>query len=82
MGIVLAAFIPAILLTGMGADGARGLLRMRQAGAVTVAQNRESCVVYGMPKEAVKLDAAEKIVSGFSCRSTAKPRSSTGLSMS
>ena len=48
-----------ILLTGMGADGAQGLLRMRQAGAVAVAQNRESCVVYGMPKVAVDIGAAE-----------------------
>jgi two-component system chemotaxis response regulator CheB len=48
-----------ILLTGMGADGARGLLRLRQAGAVTIAQNENSCVVYGMPKQAVALGAAQ-----------------------
>ncbi len=48
-----------VLLTGMGADGARGLLKMRQAGALTFAQNRESCVVYGMPKEAVENGAAQ-----------------------
>lgn len=47
-----------ILLTGMGADGASGLLRLRQAGAPTIAQNQESCVVYGMPKVAVELGAA------------------------
>ena len=46
------------LLTGMGADGAKGLLAIREAGAYTVAQNEETCVVYGMPREAVKLDAA------------------------
>lgn len=49
-----------ILLTGMGADGARGLLNMRRAGAVTIAQNQESCVVYGMPKVAVDLGAAQQ----------------------
>jgi two-component system chemotaxis response regulator CheB len=48
-----------VLLTGMGADGARGLLRMRQAGAITLAQSAESCVVYGMPKVAVELGAAQ-----------------------
>lgn len=41
-----------VILTGMGKDGAAGLLQMRQAGALTVGQNQESCVVYGMPKEA------------------------------
>lgn len=46
-----------VLLTGMGADGARGMLRLRRAGAVTIAQSRASCVVYGMPKEAVALGA-------------------------
>ena len=51
-----------IILTGMGADGADGLLQMRQAGARTVAQDEKSCVVFGMPKEAIKRDAAEKIV--------------------
>ena len=48
-----------VLLTGMGADGAAGLLAMRQAGAITIAQNRESCVVYGMPKAAVDNGAAQ-----------------------
>jgi two-component system chemotaxis response regulator CheB len=51
-----------ILLTGMGADGAAGLLDMKLAGADTVAQNEESCVVFGMPKEAIRLDAANKIL--------------------
>ncbi len=46
------------ILTGMGADGAAGLLAMRQAGSFTVAQDEATCVVYGMPKEAVKLGAA------------------------
>jgi two-component system, chemotaxis family, protein-glutamate methylesterase/glutaminase len=48
-----------VLLTGMGADGARGLLNMRNAGAITIAQNKESCVVYGMPKVAVDLGAVQ-----------------------
>lgn len=52
-----------IILTGMGADGAAGLLKMKEAGARTIAQNEESCVVFGMPKEAIKLGAAEKIIS-------------------
>jgi two-component system, chemotaxis family, protein-glutamate methylesterase/glutaminase len=51
-----------IIMTGMGDDGAAGLLEMRKVGARTVAQDEDTCVVYGMPKEAVKLGAAEKIV--------------------
>jgi len=47
-----------ILLTGMGDDGARGLLEMRESGAQTIAQDEKSCVVYGMPRAAVKLNAA------------------------
>ncbi len=50
------------ILTGMGADGAKGLKKMRDAGAHTVAQDEDSCVVFGMPKEAIKLGAAEKVV--------------------
>jgi two-component system chemotaxis response regulator CheB len=50
------------ILTGMGADGARGLLAMRESGAYTLAQDEASCVVYGMPKEAVKLNAADEVV--------------------
>ena len=52
-----------IILTGMGADGASGLLEMREAGARTIAQDEKSCVVFGMPKEAIKMGAAEKVVS-------------------
>ena len=48
-----------VIMTGMGDDGARGLLQMRQAGASTVGQNEATCVVYGMPGEAVKLGAVE-----------------------
>lgn len=52
-----------IIMTGMGDDGAAGLLEMRQAGARTIAQDEESCVVYGMPKEAVKRGGVERTVS-------------------
>ena len=52
-----------IIMTGMGDDGARGLKEMRDAGASTVAQDEASCVVFGMPKEAIKLGAAERVVS-------------------
>ncbi|HBG86297.1 MAG TPA: chemotaxis response regulator protein-glutamate methylesterase [Marinilabiliaceae bacterium] len=51
-----------ILLTGMGADGAKGLLELKEAGALTVAQDQASSVVYGMPKEAAKLGAASEIL--------------------
>lgn len=51
-----------IIMTGMGDDGARGLLEMKEAGAKTAAQDEATCVVYGMPKEAVKLGAADKVL--------------------
>ena len=51
-----------VIMTGMGDDGAAGLLEMRNAGAHTVAQDEASCVVYGMPKEAVKRGAVQKTV--------------------
>jgi len=51
-----------IIMTGMGADGAKGLLEMKNAGARTIAQDEKSCVVFGMPKEAIKLEAADKIM--------------------
>ncbi|HRU66435.1 MAG TPA: chemotaxis protein CheB, partial [Spirochaetota bacterium] len=50
-----------IICTGMGNDGAAGLLEMKEAGAWTIAQNEESCVVFGMPKEAIKLGAAKMV---------------------
>jgi two-component system chemotaxis response regulator CheB len=53
--------VAAAILTGMGADGAKGLLRLKQSGAHTVAQDEATCVVYGMPKEAAKLGAAEVV---------------------
>ena len=51
-----------VIMTGMGDDGARGLKEMRDAGAHTIAQDEASCVVFGMPKEAIKLDAAERVM--------------------
>lgn len=50
-----------VIMTGMGSDGARGLLEMKQAGAKTIAQDESTCVIFGMPKEAVKLGAVDEI---------------------
>lgn len=50
------------ILTGMGDDGARGLKEMHEAGAPTVAQDEKSCVVFGMPKEAIAMGAADKVL--------------------
>jgi two-component system chemotaxis response regulator CheB len=52
-----------ILLTGMGSDGARGMLALRRAGAATIGQDEASCVVYGMPREAARLNAVETVAS-------------------
>jgi two-component system chemotaxis response regulator CheB len=51
-----------VLMTGMGNDGARGLLELREAGAHTIAQDEASCVVFGMPNEAIKLGAAQRVL--------------------
>ena len=51
-----------VILTGMGSDGAHGLLKMKEAGARTVVQDEKTCIVFGMPKEAIKLGAADKVV--------------------
>ena len=51
----------AAILTGMGGDGAEGMLALKQAGAVTIAESEDSCVVFGMPKEAIKLGGVDHI---------------------
>jgi len=51
-----------VILTGMGDDGARGMLEMKQAGAMTIAQDEATCIVFGMPKEAIKLGGVDKIL--------------------
>lgn len=51
-----------IIMTGMGDDGAKGMKEMHENGATTIAQNQETCVVYGMPQEAVKLGAVDHIL--------------------
>jgi two-component system chemotaxis response regulator CheB len=52
-----------VIMTGMGDDGARGLKEMREAGARTLGQDEESCVVYGMPKEALRMGGVERELS-------------------
>lgn len=52
-----------VIMTGMGADGADGMLKMKQSGAVTIAQDEASCVVFGMPKEAIKRGGVDYVVS-------------------
>ncbi|MBN2738410.1 MAG: chemotaxis response regulator protein-glutamate methylesterase [Spirochaetales bacterium] len=52
-----------VLLTGMGKDGAQGLLNMHNTGAYTICQDEASCIVFGMPKEAIELGAADEVVS-------------------
>lgn len=51
-----------VILTGMGKDGAQGMLKMKQAGARTIAQDEASCVVFGMPKEAIEVGAVDKVL--------------------
>ena len=51
-----------VIMTGMGDDGAKGMLEMREAGATTIAQDEETCVVFGMPKKAIELDAVDRIL--------------------
>jgi two-component system chemotaxis response regulator CheB len=50
------------ILTGMGDDGARGMLEMKQAGAATIAQDESTCVVFGMPKEAIRLGGVDRVL--------------------
>ncbi len=54
--------VTGIILTGMGSDGAKGLMMMREAGHETIAQDRESSAVYGMPREAAERGAARMIM--------------------
>lgn len=51
-----------VIMTGMGDDGARGLLEMKQAGAFTIAQDESTCIVFGMPKEAIKLNGVSRVL--------------------
>jgi two-component system chemotaxis response regulator CheB len=51
-----------VILTGMGSDGAQGLNKMKSAGSLTIAQDELSCVVFGMPKQAILLGAAGRVV--------------------
>jgi two-component system chemotaxis response regulator CheB len=57
-----APFASCGVLTGMGRDGADGLLKLKKAGAVTFAQNEETSIVYGMPKACVEIGAADKVL--------------------
>jgi two-component system chemotaxis response regulator CheB len=52
-----------VIMTGMGADGADGMLKMKESGAITIAQDEASCVVFGMPKEAIKRGGVDHVVS-------------------
>jgi two-component system chemotaxis response regulator CheB len=52
-----------VILTGMGSDGAQGLLEMRRSGASTLAQDEATCVVFGMPKEAIAAGAVDEVFS-------------------
>lgn len=60
---MLGAAAIGVILTGMGRDGARGLAELRQTGAYTIAQNEASCVVFGMPKEAIALGGVAEVLS-------------------
>ena len=74
-----------VLLTGMGADGAQGLLKMRRAGARTIAQDEATCVVFGMPREAIALGAAEQVLplagDSAQCASCSRPTRAAGESV-
>lgn len=59
---VLGARAVGVMLTGMGKDGAAAMLEMKQAGAINLAQNEESCVVFGMPRAAIELGAVDEVL--------------------
>jgi two-component system chemotaxis response regulator CheB len=62
MGRFLGPYTIGIVLTGMGDDGSDGLETMHQAGALTIAQNEQSCIVYGMPREAIVRNAVDRVL--------------------
>ncbi|HYH00523.1 MAG TPA: chemotaxis response regulator protein-glutamate methylesterase [Terriglobales bacterium] len=72
----------AILMTGMGEDGAEGLGMVKAAGGITIAQSESSCVVYGMPKAAIERGYATRVVSLDAIANTIQAQCSTGLSAS
>jgi two-component system chemotaxis response regulator CheB len=51
-----------VIMTGMGDDGAKGMLELRESGAHTIAQDEETCVVFGMPAEAIRLSAVQQVL--------------------
>ena len=51
-----------VIMTGMGDDGAKGMLEMKQAGAFNIAQDESSCIVFGMPAEAIKLNSVDRVM--------------------
>jgi two-component system chemotaxis response regulator CheB len=51
-----------VIMTGMGDDGAKGMLEMKQAGAFNIAQDESSCVVFGMPAEAIRMGAVDRVM--------------------
>ena len=68
-----------MIMTGMGDDGAKGMLEMREQGAYTIAQDEGSCVVFGMPEEAITLRAVEKVVPLEAIASVSAPCCPGGL---
>jgi two-component system chemotaxis response regulator CheB len=67
---VYGAGVVAVLLTGMGKDGARELALLKQRGATTIAQDKSTSVVHGMPGEAIRLDGATYVLPGFDVATT------------
>jgi two-component system chemotaxis response regulator CheB len=51
-----------VIMTGMGDDGAKGMLEMKESGAYNIAQDEESCVVFGMPKKAIELNCVDRVL--------------------